>query len=248
VTAKDPQDDMQQAPLELARGTGGGRFPVPDPTTLTTEALRREVASLQVLIEQRISALKELLMQEISAVRDSSDSSDKRMDLRHEAMREEIETKIGAAKSYCDSQFGHIEKQLAAVEAMRVEQKNDTKAAVDAALTAQKEAVREQTTASELAIAKSEAAIAKQIEQLTVAGNTARDELRRGIDDTKERIGTVERELRSAISSVDTKANTINALAQGATGSRASLFAWIGGVGAVLAIIIIVANLLSASG
>jgi len=60
MTSTNPAADLQPEAPELLRaggsGNGGSRFPVPDPTTLTTEALRREVASLQVLIEQRIDA------------------------------------------------------------------------------------------------------------------------------------------------------------------------------------------------
>src|ERR1035437_10183675 len=48
-----------------------------------------------------------------------------------------------------DEKFASVNTQLQLIERQRVEQKKDTKDAVDAALTAQKEAVREQTIASE---------------------------------------------------------------------------------------------------
>ena len=51
--------------------------------------------------------------------------------------------------------------------------RSDTKLAVDAALIAQKEAVKEQTVASEKAIAKSEAATSKQLEELSKTSATA---------------------------------------------------------------------------
>jgi len=88
--------------------------------------------------------------------------------------------------------FVRVDAQFELVEKQRVEQKTDTKAAVDAALIAQKEAVKEQTTASERAIAKSEAATAKQLEQLGTTFVTALEGLRRDIDGLKERITSVE--------------------------------------------------------
>ncbi len=85
-----------------------------------------------------------------------------------------------------------VELQFALVERQRVEQKVDTKSAVDAALIAQKEAVREQTTASERAIAKSEAATAKQIEQMATTFTTAIGGLADLVADLKDRVGRIE--------------------------------------------------------
>ncbi len=129
------------------------RRPVPDPTILTTQALYREVAALQELIEQSI---------------------------------------IGQGK-VIDQQFYKVEQQFELVERQRVEQKKDTKDAVDAALTAQKEAVREQTSASERSIAKSEAATNKQLEQLAATFQTSNASLLARIDELKERIVDVDR-------------------------------------------------------
>ena len=86
------------------------------------------------------------------------------------------------------------EQQFALVERQRVEQKKDTKDAVDAALTAQKEAVREQTAASERAIAKSEAATSKQLDQLSVTFTTEAASLRRELGEMKERVTTIEQQ------------------------------------------------------
>jgi hypothetical protein len=77
------------------------------------------------------------------------------------------------------------------VERQRVEQKIDTKAAVDAALIAQKEAVREQTAASDRAIAKSETATTKLLEQLGQTFATSADAQRHITDEMKERINEV---------------------------------------------------------
>jgi hypothetical protein len=126
--------------------------PVPDPTTLTTSALHREVKALRELIESELQATSQVTFEK----------------------------------------FRSIETQMALVEAQRVEQKADTKAAIDAALTAQKEAVREQTIANNLAFSKSEGATAKQLEQLKTTFDTAIAGVSISLADVKERVGRIE--------------------------------------------------------
>lgn len=144
--------------------------PSPDPTLLTTEALQREVASLERLLEQRVGAVLVLLEQRIKGI---------------------VETRAQEFKTV-DEKFAAVQQGLNLVEQQRVEQKKDTKDAVDAALTAQKEAVSEQTTASERSIAKSEAATTKSIEQLQETFTTALEGQRREIGDLKERVAAAE--------------------------------------------------------
>lgn len=83
-------------------------------------------------------------------------------------------------------------EKLQTMEEYRIEQKNDTKAAVDAALQAAKEAVKEQTLSSDRAISKSEAGTSKQIDQQGLLINTATSGLNDKIDDIKQRITTIE--------------------------------------------------------
>src|SRR6185437_5456113 len=129
-----------------------GSVPVPDPTLLTTENLRREILGLRELVETKIEALKELTFEKLAKV---------------------------------EQEFDLVERQS-------VEQNKDTKDAVDAALTAQKEAVKEQTTASERAIAKSEAGTNKQLEQLADNFNTTFRGITTTIDDLKDRVRGIE--------------------------------------------------------
>jgi len=218
----NPNDDLQPDEPALYR-QGGGRFPVPDPTFLTTEALRREVASLQVLIEQRIRALQDLSVQTTDSLKARSDEKEVRLQEQLQALESRTTDLIGQAMKNCDTKFIQIEKQLIAVEAMRVEQKADTKAAVDAALTAQKEAVKEQTSAFREAVAKSEAATIKSI-----------DEQGRRIDDLKD-----------ANAKVESKVDAVNATATGGALTRASLFGWIAASVGVITIVIIIANLIT---
>lgn len=79
------------------------------------------------------------------------------------------------------SRYQMMEERFARVERLRIEQKNDATAAIDAALAAQKEA-----------IAKSEAATKEQIGSLGLTATTAYEAIRRDIDDLKSRVTIVE--------------------------------------------------------
>lgn len=97
-----------------------------------------------------------------------------------------------AMRDLLDEKFQSVQTQLSLVERQRVEQKNDTKAAVDAALAAAKEAVKEQTTAFGLATAKSETATAEQLKQLTVTFTTAISGVTNQLGDLKTRVERIE--------------------------------------------------------
>jgi len=103
-------------------------------------------------------------------------------------LRELIDAMYKGAEQITAEKFNAVTGQFELIERQRVEQKMDTKAAVDAALTAQKEAVKEQTTASERAIAKSEAATKEQLNQLSATFTAAIKGLTDILNDTKERV------------------------------------------------------------
>lgn len=66
-------------------------------------------------------------------------------------LQQYIDTKFGGHEKLTDSKFEHVQRQFETVERARIEQKNDTKGAVDAALISAKELVKEQgATLSEL--------------------------------------------------------------------------------------------------
>ena len=107
-------------------------------------------------------------------------------------LKELLETRLGGTEEVIDEKFISVNERFGIVERQRVEQKEDTKAAVDAAFSAAKEAVREQTNASERAIAKSETATKEQLNQLSTTFTTAISGIQTSIDDLKERIGKIE--------------------------------------------------------
>ena len=107
-----------------------------------------------------------------------------------------LEQKIAVAMDYrgqlFDEKFSSVKREFDLVERNRIEQKADTKQAVDAALIAQKEAVREQTLASEKSIAKSETATAKQIDQQGLSYDRVTAALNTIIGDLKDRLVVME--------------------------------------------------------
>ncbi len=199
----DKEMDDGSGPNVGGVNSGYRSTPIPDPTVLTTQALYREVAALKELIEQRIAAVDTSIQAAIAA-------------------RTELDLEI---QRRTDLQFVLVEQQ-------RVEQKADTKNAVDAALTAQKEAIQ-----------KAENGTTKQIEQLQTSFKTEVDALRRSIDENKERIVDLDKSLRLTISEVATTANAYGQQKQGGTDSRA-VIAW--GLAAVLSLITIGAIVIAA--
>lgn len=184
--------------------------PSPDPTALTTAALHRETGVLRESIEQRFD----------DRDREARSLARERTE-QFTALRELLLERIEASDKLTEEKFTAAERQ-------RVEQKSDTKAAVDAALTAQKEAVKEQTTASDRSIAKSETATGKQLEQQQETFTTAIDGLRRSIDDLKEARSDDARTMRQAISDVATTANSTVQQKVGAKEDRTALYATVG--------------------
>ena len=103
-----------------------------------------------------------------------------------------IDAKMNGMKSVVEEKFASVETQFELVERQRVEQKKDTKDAVDAALAAAKEAVKEQTTASDRSITKSETATAEQLKQIITTFTTANKSTDDKVDDLKTRVERIE--------------------------------------------------------
>jgi restriction endonuclease Mrr len=168
----------------------------------------------------------------IDAMRDYVDGQTAIRDERLNGIDAATKLRLLALDSIPDrinEEVGHLahltDERFAAAERQRVEQKKDTKDAVDAALTAQKEAVREQTAASERAIAKSETATNKLLEQLSATFGTSNEALRRAIDEVKERLGEEARTLRAAITDVASTSNGIVQQKVGAKDDRTAIYA-----------------------
>jgi hypothetical protein len=139
--------------------SGGDVRPIPDPTELTTEQLRREVSILRELIELRLTAVDRatLLLNQVT-----------------------------------EEKFRSMEVRFLERDRHNEHTHRDSKSAIDAALLAAKEAVHAQNESSSLAIAKSEVATNKQIDQQGNMIVSATRALSDKIDDIKSRLTLIE--------------------------------------------------------
>ena len=157
-------------------------------------------------------------MTEVDHSRHLPDPTTRTLSTLHREL-ENLQDTTGASldsfKELVDEKFGSVQREFDLLERGRVEQKADTKQAVDAALIAQKEAVKEQTLASEKSIAKSEAATAKQIDQLGINFNQAISAANATIADVKERLVTVVSAKAGATEQKDDTRGRINSINNG---------------------------------
>jgi len=149
----------------------------PDPTALTTEALSREVKALKDLLTLRFEELERVCLDGDATLKNTTE----------------------LLRDLTDEKFDAVAREMHLVENQRIEQKQDAMASLAAALAAAKEAVKEQTTASGLSIAKSENATNEQLKQLTATFNTAIEGVNRSINDIKERVGKIESSISSHV-------------------------------------------------
>jgi hypothetical protein len=224
-------------------GTGGSGYaskPVPDPTVLTTQALYREVSALKELIEQRLESQSLIVQEQFRGLQRQLKLLLHEREIEFANLKEVIESRVEGVLDVENEKAQRIEQQFDLFERQRVEQKKDTKDAVDAALTAQKEAVREQTASFQLSTNKSEAAINKQLEQQAQTFKADNDSLRRSLDDLKEQnartITDLERNLRASIVDVGATANASVSEKRGAKEDRSGLYATIGVIGTIVVI------------
>jgi hypothetical protein len=112
-------------------------------------------------------------------------------DLREAAMAL-LKERINGMEKVSKAKFAKIDSEFSLVESRRVEQKVDTKVAVDAALSAAEKAVKEQTVASEKSIIKSETSAAEQSKQQNATFTASLKGVIDTVADVKDRVGKIE--------------------------------------------------------
>lgn len=178
--ARIVSDVTEQSEDRMRMQPDGGSRPVPDPTVATTDQLLREIAALRREVEQRDLAWN-------GAHQDLKDSQI----TQHSDLKEILLNSIAASRDLSDEKFTAIDEKFAAQDQRTAEQKKDTKDALDAALAAQKEAVKEQTLSSEKSILKSETATTERIkatEQLLATSSKSTDEKIAAVEKRVDRI------------------------------------------------------------
>lgn len=169
---------------DRALHAGSGSTPIPDPTLLTTEALKREISALKELMTTRLDAM------------------DKAMSIFSENLQRtptDTDKQIGHLKELIFGRFDTVAEQFNSVQTQFVERDvrvehtaRDTKTAVDAALAAQKELASKQADSFGLSIGKSENATTKQIDQLGVLIQQSTKASDDKIGDIKDRLTRIE--------------------------------------------------------
>lgn len=170
-----------------------------DPSHLTTAQLLREIGSLKELVFIRIEAIEDVIKIKITAVEDGIKIAHEDLvrvptdtQLRVGDLKELLVDKINSAVAIRDEKLLYIEKQFILVEQARIEQKKDTRIAVDDALKAAKELVAQQNESNTLAINKREIATTKQMDQQEVLLQQIKSALTDKIEDVKVRLTQME--------------------------------------------------------
>lgn len=175
---------------------------VTDPSSLTTAQLLREVNSLEKLVTQRMDAIERAVtvahdnfFRVPTDMQKAVGNVTQLMDGKLTTVRETFSVHL--------EKFSSVERQFAERDVRTEQTSRDSKVAVDAALQAAKEAVGEQNKSSALAIAKSDAATTKQIDQLGTLIQSTIGGINAQIGDLKERLTRFEGEGRGKDRTVD---------------------------------------------
>jgi hypothetical protein len=192
------------------------RRPIPDPTILTTQQLFREIAALEKILITRIEGVK-------SEITVRLDAMDKAMEVATDIVTHtptEIDREITHLKALHDSRFNAIDRQFENRDT-RLEQANrDNKENVQSALKAANDSVSQHNQSSALAIAKSEAAFAKQIDQQAVVIQTMKDALESKMAASNESTEDKISELRKSVNSTDSRVTQIEGRGSGVTSAE----------------------------
>lgn len=109
-----------------------------------------------------------------------------------DALRKELEGELRAAERLTAERFGAVADKLDVAERLRLEQKVDTKTAVDAALAAQKESGAQQAAAFAAETAKTERNFTEQLKAQRDTFGTAIAAQNTRYDDLDKRITRIE--------------------------------------------------------
>jgi hypothetical protein len=155
--------------------------PIPDPTVRTIEQLQREIGGVKEQVVTLIDGSRDVLETRL-------DGMDKAIDLLQAHASETIMNSVGHLQRVHEEKFSSIETQFKERDTRTEQTSRDSKVAVDAALQAAKEAVGEQNKSNSLAIAKSEAAVTKQIDQIVMLISSGQAATNDKLDDVKARV------------------------------------------------------------
>jgi hypothetical protein len=231
VNAEDPQ---QHAPLWGTGPPASGWQPVPDPTRLTTEQLRRELATLREIIETRLGGMDratELASTQAAAVREEIEQIRGRL-------RQETEAEVGQLRELLEARFDGMDRavRLNAEIVDRVPAERDTalkhledlhdeKFASIALQFAERDVRSEQATegakqALDAALLAQKELVAQQNEANSAAAAKAEASFTKQIDQIGTIIQTLEKALDARITELKERIDRGEGSTSGAAGSR----------------------------
>lgn len=150
---------------------------VDDPSALTIQMLLRELANLREVLVARF---------------DGNDKIISMIQQQHDKAGADASLAVMSLRTHHEEKFKSIQTQFSERDTRTEQAAGAVKIAVDAALQAQKEAVGEQNKSSALAIAKSETATTKQIDQIGITIQNTTANLNDKIDDVKTRMNVID--------------------------------------------------------
>lgn len=166
----------------------GGSTPIPDPTVLSTAAIKLAVDQLAALVDAKVTSLANELTARIVAL----EHDGARRDSVIERVPAAIAVQTATLEKLHDEKFRSVETQFIERDVRVKEAATATATAVNAALQAAKEAVGEQNKSFTLSIDKSEKATGEQITQQRAQISTLGAGLDGKIDDLKQRVTRIE--------------------------------------------------------
>lgn len=186
MMADDNIADDEQA-RGLMRSTGVST-PNLDPTERTRQDLLREIAALRAQGSLNLTALREL----IEARLHGSDVAVELLRTTTDKIPALIDAAVTRLEEVHEEKFASIQTQFKERDTRTDQASKDSKVAIDAALSAQKESVEKQNTANSLATNKAELAFTKQVDEIGKRIETITKGFDDKIADLKDRLGTIE--------------------------------------------------------
>jgi hypothetical protein len=137
-------------------------------------------------------------------------------------VNDKLEARFSNMEKLYQEKFHSIEVQFAERDVRSEQTGKDNKIALDAALQAAEKAVGAKNQSNDLAIAKSEGSMTKQIEQLQVMIATKDQASTEKISDLKDRLISTDGELKNRLSTLDGRLATIEGRGVGVEQSKKS--------------------------
>jgi O6-methylguanine-DNA--protein-cysteine methyltransferase len=158
--------------------------PVPDPTTLTTEQLRRELSGLREILTARLDGMDRAT----TLLDETVNRTPTIIQTEISHVRELMTEKLGSLGGQAEEKFSSIQLQFSERDVRTEQAATASASALAAALQAAKEAVFEQAQAAAKAAEKTELSFTKQIDQIQLQIKTIGDGFSDRIAELKERI------------------------------------------------------------